>query len=453
MRYRCILFFLVICNSLWSQDKHLLYNQTHNPQSLMLNPGAAYEKTDFHVGVPLLSNIYASVGNTALSVDNLFNANDFNTSVVAAIDRISSDDFAALNQKIDLISVGWRQEQRYYTAGVYQESDAVTNLPKDLIDLAYFGNAGQNRSYDIGQINFRANLQTVFHFGINEQVDENLHLGARVKLYTSDVNIRSVRNTGRFITRESETGLLLEQSISNLDLAFDSAGLENNDEFAPGDVLVGSNLGLGIDLGLSYYFNERLEFTASLLDLGFIQFKKDTKRVTVRGYYEYEGLGIQFPNFAQGDDLITYYQNLGDEIEENLPNETTSEAYLYIQPAKLNLGLSYNFGEEARLCECGLRSAGKPSGNQTLSLHSFTMASAGNLFYSLNVMYQRSFWNAFYVKVSLGIDQFNKPNYGGGVALDVWKVNLFLNVDRLNSFNNIYNAEALAYQFGMNLKF
>jgi len=453
MRYIFVIALWVLSNSLWSQNKHLLYNQTHNPQSLMLNPGAAYEKTDFHVGVPGLSNIYASAGNTILNVDNFFNNNDFNANVALAINRISPKDFVAFNQKLDLINVGWSNGDRYFTAGVYQESDGVSNFPKDLIELAYFGNAGQNRSYDIGQINFRANVQSVFHFGINEQVNEDLHLGARVKLYSSSVNIRSVRNSGQFNSRESGSGILLEQSISNLNLRFDSTGLEDADQLSTGNILIGSNFGLGLDFGLSYFFDDRWEFTGSILDLGFIRFNKNTRRDVSRGFFEYEGLGIQFPNFAAGDDLISYYQNLGDDIEQDLPTETTADPYTYVQPTKLNAGLSYNFGGEGSWCECRVNSRGKRAGNQTLSLHGFSMVNAGNFFYSITGMYERSFWKTVYAKVSLGLDQFNKPNYGAGLALDVWKINLFVNVDRLNQFSNIYNAEALTYQFGLNLKF
>ena len=138
MRYIFVIALWVLSNSLWSQNKHLLYNQTHNPQSLMLNPGAAYEKTDFHVGVPGLSNIYASAGNTILNVDNFFNNNDFNANVALAINRISPKDFVAFNQKLDLINVGWSNGDRYFKAGVYQESDGVSNFPKDIIELAYF---------------------------------------------------------------------------------------------------------------------------------------------------------------------------------------------------------------------------------------------------------------------------------------------------------------------------
>lgn len=453
MRYLLILVVWMMTTSLWSQDKHLLYNQTHNPQSLMLNPGAAYEKTNFHIGVPVLSNTYASVGNSVLNVDNLFNSNNLNANIAAAIDRISSRDFVAFNQKLDLINFGFRHKDRYYSAGVYQESDGVSNFPKDLLELAYFGNAGESRSYDIGEINFRANLQTVFHIGVNEQVNKNLHLGVRGKLYTSSANIRSVRNTGQFNSRQPENGLILNQSISNLNLRFDSTGLEDTDDLSPGNILIGSNYGLGLDFGLSYYVNDRVELTASVLDLGFIHFSKNTRRDVSRGFYEYDGLGIQFPDFSEGDDVITYYQNLGDEIDENLPTETTSESYTYAQPAKLNFGLSYNFGGDASRCNCRLKSDGKRTGNQTLSLHAFSMVSARNLFYSINGIYERSFWKTVYAKLSLGVDQFNRPNYGAGIALDVWKINLFANVDRMNHFGNIYNAEALAYQFGLNLKF
>jgi len=277
MKFIPILFFVLLSNTSWSQDNHLLYNQTHNPQSLMLNPGAAYEKTDFHIGVPILSNVYASVGNTVLNVDNLFNTRDFNTNVAASLDRISAKDFVAFNQKIDLINFGWKSNSRYYTAGVYQESDAVLNFPKDLLQLAYYGNAGQNRSYDIGQINFRGNLQTVFHFGINQQVSDDLHIGVRSKLYTSSVNIKSVRNTGRFISRDNQQGFLLNQSISDLNLNFQSTGFQSLDQLTPGNILIGSNYGLGFDFGMSYFFNERLEIHREYFRPWFYSFYKRHK--------------------------------------------------------------------------------------------------------------------------------------------------------------------------------
>jgi hypothetical protein len=248
-------------------------------------------------------------------------------------------------------------------------------------------------------------------------VNDDLHIGVRSKLYTSSVNIKPVRNIGRFISEENEDVLLLNQSISDLNLNFQSTGLQSLDQLTPGNILIGSNYGLGFDFGMSYFFNERLEFTGSILDLGFIRFTKTSQDV-YEGSFDYGGLVIQFPDFESGINLIDYYQNLLDDIETNLPGETTSGSYTYVQPTKINLGLSYNFGKEVRPCTCNLKPVVEPSSNQTISLHAFSMVSAGNLFYSLNGIYQRRFWRVLHAKVSLGIDQFNRLNFAGGLALD-----------------------------------
>ena len=259
MRY--IYFFIAIlsCSLLLGQDKHLLYNQKHNPQALMLNPGLAYETTNFHVSLPVLSNFYVSVGNPLLSVDHIFNSNTISSNIEKVINQISESDFLSFNQKLELFQVGWKYKASYFSTGIYQESYGVLNFPEDILELAYYGNAGQNRSYDFSQINFKANLQTVFHFGIDRKVNDQLHLGARVKLYTSSFNMRSVDNTGQFNSLAPSSGLLLDQSITNLNLNLDIAGIEAIDRYNLGestirdllvnDALFGSNIGFGLDLG------------------------------------------------------------------------------------------------------------------------------------------------------------------------------------------------------------
>jgi hypothetical protein len=50
-------------------------------------------------------------------------------------------------------------------------------------------------------------------------------------------------------------------------------------------------LGLGFDLGLTYYPKEH-SVTASILDVGFIKHSKDVETFTYKGYYKYEGTPI-----------------------------------------------------------------------------------------------------------------------------------------------------------------
>lgn len=438
----------------------MLYNQRHNPQALLLNPGLAYESTHFHVSLPVLSNFYTSVGNTSLSVDDIFNSNSINNSIEEAINQISKSDFVSFSQKAELFQVGWKFRDIYFTTGVYQESHGVINFPEDILELAYFGNAGQNRSYDFGQINFKANLQTVLQFGMNKKVNDRLHLGARAKLYTSSFNARSQDNRGQFNSLEPASGLLLEQSLTNLSLNLEIAGLDLGNEYYLGntsmrdllinEVLFGSNMGFGVDVGFSYRLQDNLELTASLLDLGFINFSNDVKKQTATSDYDYDGLSFMITSGSFSIPRL----DLLEDFEKNVALSTTPHSYLYTQPTKVNLGLTYDFGSnpsDTKACDCF--DAREASTNQSLSVHGFGMLYGGNFFYSLNAMYQRSFWESLYAKISLGTNQFNTFNYGASLALDVWKVNIFMNINRLNELRNVYFSKSLALQFGMNFKF
>lgn len=350
MKHLCFFILVFSFFSLFSQDKHLLYNQRHNPQALLLNPGLAYESTHFHVSLPVLSNFYTSVGNTALSVDDIFNSNSINNSIEEAINQISKSDFVSFSQKAELFQVGWKFRDIYFTTGVYQESHGVINFPEDILELAYYGNAGQNRSYDFGQINFKANLQTVLHFGMNKKVNDRLHLGARAKLYTSSFNARSQDNRGQFNSLEPASGLLLEQSLTNLSLNLEIAGLDLGNEYYLGDtsmrdllineVLFGSNMGFGVDVGFSYRLQDNLELTASLLDLGFINFSNDVKKQTATSDYDYDGLSFMITSGSFSIPRL----DLLEDFEKNVALSTTPHSYLYTQPTKVNLGLTYDFG-------------------------------------------------------------------------------------------------------------
>jgi hypothetical protein len=47
--------------------------------------------------------------------------------------------------------------------------------------------------------------------------------------------------------------------------------------------LFGKDLGLGFDLGLTYYPKKNIQFTASILDVGFIKHSKDVETFTYKG--------------------------------------------------------------------------------------------------------------------------------------------------------------------------
>jgi hypothetical protein len=57
--------------------------------------------------------------------------------------------------------------------------------------------------------------------------------------------------------------------------------------------LFGGDLGLGFDLGFTYYPQNK-QLTASLVDVGFVSHSKDVESFTYKGVYQYEGIKSNF---------------------------------------------------------------------------------------------------------------------------------------------------------------
>ena len=53
---------------------------------------------------------------------------------------------------------------------------------------------------------------------------------------------------------------------------------------------LGGNLGLGFDIGMTYHITPQVEFTGSLLDIGFINYSKDVVQYRAEGDFIFDGI-------------------------------------------------------------------------------------------------------------------------------------------------------------------
>lgn len=239
-----------------AQNKQLLYNVDDLPQTLLLNPGAdvSFEK---HIGIPFFSGAAVSVGSSGVSVYDIFQeGGDINARISTAIRSLNNKDFFTVNQQLEIASFGWKPafKEHYFSAGIYQELDAIVYFPKDLTVLAYEGNAGYiNVPFKFSDLSVSAEALTVYHFGISKPITKKLRLGARLKLYSSIVNINSTDNKGQFITRTTPEGPnFYSHEVQNADVVANTSGIlsltEGNGSPVAAAILSG-NLGLGLDVG------------------------------------------------------------------------------------------------------------------------------------------------------------------------------------------------------------
>ncbi|MCH2032222.1 MAG: DUF5723 family protein [Tenacibaculum sp.] len=439
-----------------SQNKQILYGFDNIPQTLLLNPGA---KTNYkyHVGVPLLSGISVQANMSGFTIADLFrNDNvDFNTKLDNVLNQLDNNDYIALNTQVEIINAGYQMNDKdYLSVGFYTEVDVFSIIPRDFLELLRDGNAPNlNRSFLFSRFSTKADVLGVLHAGISRKINERFTAGVRLKIYSGSLNVLTNDNQGSFTTRLGTNGIY-EHTLSGLDLAGYSSGFYGSDnefDIEVSDVLsktfLGPNLGLGIDIGFTYQMDEQTEFSASLLDIGFINYSDLLRNGTVTGDYVFSGIEFQYDGSNPN-----YWQDLNDDISASVPRSENKESYSVMRPMKFNAALHHYFGKSRREESCS-----------DISYHSYYDNAVGAQLYSVirpigpqfafTGFYQRKFSEKLSSRVTYTVDDFSYTNFGIGISAHIWKVNLYGAVDNIFNLSDIADANSASVQFGINILF
>jgi hypothetical protein len=460
MRKFLILFMLSFSLYCLSQNKEILYNFTPQPQSLLLNPGADV-KYKWFFGVPLLSGISANVGSTGVDAYSLF-ANDgvdFSTKVKNIIGSTSRKDYITTNQQLELFTAGFKvggyDSKSYVSFGMYQEFDAFIYIPTDLAILTMYGNKDYiGKSFNLGDLSVKAELLSVFHIGFNKQINEKLILGIRGKVYSSIFNATSTQNSGYFVTNSGDN-LIYDQVIRS-NLALNTSGAakyldEDYDGDAATDIvddvksglLMGGNLGFGVDLGLTYYPETNIQITASLVDIGYVNHSKDVVNYTFKGNYNFKGVLTDFNSDGTVDDAYA-------DFKDAIPLDTLYNKYTTQRPLKFYSSFQYSFGEE-RQEECNCETDDDSWYRSAVGAQLFAMTTPRDPMLALTAYYRRRLLTGLQMKATYTIDSYSFTNIGLGLTTKIGAFNLYAMANNLLAYSDLSKANALTFQIGFNI--
>nr|WP_315220538.1 DUF5723 family protein [uncultured Flavobacterium sp.] len=445
----------------FSQNKQLLYNFTAIPQSLLVNPGADVSYK-YYFGVPLLSGISANIGSSSFSAYDLFanNGVDFNDKLRNVIEKSSNKDKTYINQQLELFSGGFRvggeNSQSYVSFGGYQEFDFLMYFPKDIAILAIDGNQNYiGKSFNLADLNLKAEALSVFHVGFHKKINKKVVLGGRAKIYSSGANATSTKNSGFIFTGQSNTSPNIYNQIidSNLELRTSGISKFNKDEYdgsIPKDLLhntfFAGSLGLGLDAGITYYIQDNWQFTASIIDLGFIKQSKDIETFTYKGRYQYDGVQ---PNFSSVDEP----ENIFDEFEKAIPRDTLYNKYTTSRPTKINASIQYSFEEYRSDQDCNCKSQETRKYRNAVGAQLFAMTTQKEPLVAFTAFYKRSVFKKLDFKTTYTFDTFSNKNIGLGLSGTLGKFNIYALVDNVLEFKDVSKANSVAFQFGLNFVF
>jgi len=453
MKKIVLLIFLISAISLKSQQK-LAFSFAESPQTLLLNPGA---ETNFrsHYGIPMLSNFSFDLGITGFTLNDLF-SNDsraFKTRFEAVLNKINSTDYVSFNTQVEVLNVGFRLDKKTYLSfGFYEELDFISYMPKDFIELFYYGNQPfLNRSFSLSQVSMKGDFLGVLHAGISKKINEKLNVGARVKIYSSSINIESLNNSGTYTSSTSNENII-RQSLNNLNGQIRTSGIvDSDDEFidSPGEyfskTFLGSNMGLGLDFGLTYHFTSQLEFTASLLDIGFIRHSKNTKNFNIEGNYVLDGLNFEY----DASSLSNYWQQVEQDFRDKVITEETQEGYTSWRPMKINAALKYSFGEK-RGKSCYSKTHKQYYYNAIgFQIHNIMRPIKPQ--FSFTSFYEASLSKKIHTKFTHTINDYSSIIFGAATSLQLGKLSVFGGLDNLLGVADVSSGNSVAFNFGFNI--
>ena len=452
---RRILFILLLfcAYSGITQNKQLLYDFESVPQHSLLNPGGVMEQK-FFIGVPFLSQLAFDGGLTLFSAYDLF-ADDgvnINEKLRNVVEGYGNTEIFSAHQQLEILSGGFRMKNHaMLTFGVYQEANTLIKVPKDIIHLSYYGNSEMDRHYSLNKANAFGELLNVFHVGYNFKKSDNLIIGGRFKIYSSAFHASSSGATGSIITREGTVNLLAHH-IDNVNIAVNTSGIpfDDSEDVEPNDVvnrlILGGNLGFGVDVGFTKYLSDQLKVTGSILDFGFVSYSKEVKNFEIKGNYIFEGAELLY-----ADDPMDYWDYYSQELKGAVENSENADSYLKLRPLKLNAGIHYSFGMK-RDYTCNYLPKSQRYLNK-LSAHLFTLLSDVHTRIAGTVSFERYFSKHFQAKVSYTADSFSFSNIGLGMATQLGPVQFYFLADNLLNLTNVYDAQAFALQLGINFNF
>jgi hypothetical protein len=455
-----ILFFLLILSAAKAlgQNKQVLYDFAELPQTLLLNPGAE-TNYKFHTGVPLLSGLSMDFGSSGAVLTDVFalDNKNINDKIATVLKALTTRDFLKINTQVEVLNLGFRVDDKtYFSFGFYEEIDAIGYYPKDGITMFYEGNdAYLNKSFSLGQLLYKLDAVGVIHAGISKKVNDNLTLGGRFKVYSSAVNIESANNSGTFTTVRG-TDNSYKHYLSNININTKSSGLYIKDSETDtyviqdagtifGNTLLGGNLGIGIDFGVTYHITPQLKFSGSILDFGFINHKKNTLNLKAKGSFVSEGIGFEY----NPDNPSNYWGQIEGDFKEQVPIDTNKRSYISWRPTKLNAALKYRFKEIRRYNN--RNSTFKDFYSDAIGVQLYYVFRPLNPQLALTGFYQKAITKNFQTKVTYTVDDFSNTNIGAGFSAQFGIVNLYGMLDNLLEYSNLSAANSLSLQVGINI--
>lgn len=259
------------------------------------NPAIGNEQN--FIAIPALGNINVGM-NSTFGIDNvLYNVNGKTTTFLNPgvnaqqfLSGLDDENEFTTDNRIQLLAAGFKSWGGYNTIGVSVRTTVSTTLPKSIFQLAKEG--PKNKVYEICDMAADADVFGEISLGHSRKINDHLRVGGNLKFLLGGANVEAQFEKAHLNLNENGytaiTNATINTSIKGFQYKMETKmrgpeGKQTPHTYVNDFDIDGAGLngfGLGLDLGAVYTLNEDWEFSASLLDLGFISWNNNMQAST-----------------------------------------------------------------------------------------------------------------------------------------------------------------------------
>lgn len=400
------------------------------PQTVYANP-ALRPQGRLNIGIPGLSRISIGHGNNWFA-PNKFLISDGNGAATLdankILENIEKFAYTDVSVGVELLHVGMRFGNSYVHIRASERIEAGIKLPKDIFNLAAYGNVGtypfENNTADFSDLNIDAIHYREYAVGYNYQLLEKWSFGLALKYLYGMERIKTTESSLRLTTNPIDYSLATRGGFvvntSGIAGTFDEEGDDVHADIK--NYLIGlKNHGFGADIGAAYRPNEKWQFGFSANDLGFIKWKSDIANYgTENAEFAFHGIDLTEFIFIEGSDFNDAFQNQIDSLLDDLENtynfKKNKEAFTTALNGYLRYAVSYQLYETDKL-------SGKGWVNMVHGIGSSTVP------FGFSVGYNQKVGNIIQAGVHYSKKRYFKGSFGAGLSLNAGFFQLYCLVE------------------------
>ncbi len=288
-----------------------LYLMPSIPQANQLNP-ALMHPCRFYLSLPVISSVRMNIRNTGFGYKDVFYTDNTSASTDYYIDPVKLDEklrrinYSLVNADVDLLGLGFAVSDWYFTLGVSSHTSIQGSYPHDIVllqDQYWNINSASPMSVRLNNIVLNTTSWNSISVSVSREVKKGLRIGARAKYLNGIVNTHNINSSIALNSTQfpSEFRAQINYGIKSslpMELGLDPSGHVNSISFKPAgqnllsNYIFNGNRGFALDAGLVYDIDEATQLSASIIDFGFIRWKKNLNEFSVNETYVFTGADL-----------------------------------------------------------------------------------------------------------------------------------------------------------------